>query len=85
MSDSIPARIKIPTATVYSGSANPMVLAEIMQHAAGSRKSNMAAVKPEVHLSQLKDQISVRFQRLFRKEDEVADILKATGRKNDNS
>ena len=70
---------------MFSGSAIPSVLTEIMRHAARSQKSNMAALKPEVHLSQLKDQISVRFQRLFRKEDEVADILKATGKKNASS
>ena len=70
---------------MFSGSAVPSVLAEIMRLAAASKKSNMAAVEPEVHLSQLIDQISVRFQRLFRKEDEVADILKATGKKNASS
>ena len=65
---------------MFSGSAYPSVLSEIMRRAAGSQKSNMAAVKPEVHLSQLIDQISARFQRLFRKEDEVTDILKATSK-----
>ena len=70
---------------MFSGSANPTVLAEIMRHAAGSKKSNMAAVKPEVHLSQLIDQISARFQRVFRKEDKIADILMATGKKNVSS
>ena len=52
---------------MFSVSANPTVLAEIMQHAAGSRKFNLAASKPEnmgkavetVLISSLQAEISV--------------------------
>jgi len=55
---------KISTATpTFSRSSNYMELVSILPDVNGSRKSKMAAVKPEVLVSQLVDLIESKFQR----------------------
>jgi len=50
--------IEISTATpTFSRSSNSVELVLILPDVNGSRKSKMAAVKPEVHVSQLVDMI----------------------------
>src|SRR5664279_1367689 len=53
------------TATLtFSGSSNSMGLLQILSDIIGSRKSNMAAVKPEVVITQCTKEIGRRFRRL---------------------
>src|SRR5664279_3558025 len=65
ISASIAHSNEIETATpTFSGSSNSMALLRILSDIIGSRKSKMAAGKPEVLISQLSDNIETRFQRL---------------------
>jgi len=42
---------------------NTMALRRMLSDVSGSRKSKMAIVKPEIHVSQLVDKIESKFQR----------------------
>ena len=64
ISASRPDRDKISAATpLFSGSSYPMRLTGTLHDQTGSRKSNMAAAKTEVLITQLADQLGTRFQR----------------------
>jgi len=48
---------------IFSKSRNLVKLVPILPDVSGSRKSKLAAVKPEVHVSQLVDMIESKFQK----------------------
>jgi len=54
----------IPTATlIFMRSSNSVELVPILPDVNGSRKSKMAAAKPEVHVSQIVNMIESKYQR----------------------
>jgi len=58
---------EITTATpTFLRSSNSVELVSILPNVNGSRKSKIAAVKPEVHVTQLEDMIESKFQRYLR-------------------
>jgi len=57
---------EISTSTpTFSRTSNSVKLVPILPNVNGSLKSKMAAVKPEVHVSQLVHMIESKFQRLI--------------------
>ena len=49
---------------IFLGSDNLMRLLRMLRDLTGSAKSKMAAIKPEVMISQLVDELATKFQRL---------------------
>jgi hypothetical protein len=53
------------TTPMFSGTSSSMKVEWIECDQTENRGSNMAAHKPEVHLSQIVDEVGTTFQRLF--------------------